>query len=262
MKKIALLALITVILTFTSCDNFFSNSWGKQRSYDSKNIDVNADNVDEWIEAAKGNPELADAVTEAIINELEKMGNTDNPEAAKLFEGGVNLAVESSGLGESILTEGAKLLGDIDDFDEDTFTDLLGKIQDDFNSGGGPGAAEKIGKLVDTVVEDKDGAPKFNDTYTEMAEPGDIVETILVLIMGELYDMGISIDDIDSWSSLEEIADGRLMLEVGPPPEIQVGPEASLTDVALAAYLNLIAENHDKYDNPMIYTIWEGFFNK
>lgn len=257
MKKLAVLTALAVILTFSSCDEFFSTSFGSSRSYNSSNIDVNAGNIDEWVAAAAGNPELADAVIEAIIQELEK--TTDPEEQAALVEGGVNLAAESAGLGESILAQAAELLGDADKLDEETVMDLLGKIQDEINAGGGAEASEKIAELVSFVIEDENGTPHFNDAYAAIARPGGVAEAILLLILGELgY---IPDPNLENWSDLEylteglKIEDGHVVVDAPPVP--------SPTSLALAAYLNLIIDNPVKYGkNPITKAIRDAFFGK
>ena len=268
MKKYTILGLVAVILTFSSCDEFFTTSWGKSRTYDPSKIDVNADNIDKWVKAATGNPDLADAVTSAIIHELEKFDHESlgSPEAAALLDGGVKLAVEASGVSTSIVARGAELLGDIDHFGEDTVMDLLGKIQGDFNSGGGPAAAKNIATMVELTI-DKDGPyPKFVGPYANIVKPGDVAEAILVLVLGEYG--GIPIIEKNNWEEITSKFEGLGILEDTPPnpPHINItndpNPPTSGA-IALAAYLNLIADDKSgKFtNNPLTDTIREAFFD-
>lgn len=263
MKKIACCAVAALVFTlsFTACDEFFSNSFGNQRKYDVSKINVNAGNIDKWIDLAVGNPELADALVEKIIQELAK-DNLGDADKAKLLEGGVNLAVESSGLGESILSNAAGALGDLTDADddklEDILTDILENIWEDFNSGGGPKAADNIAEIASYALANDEGVVEFEQWYKDTAKPGDVAEAIMVLILGELNDKDIS---IDNWSNLLEEG-----LHFGLTPDgnhVTVDAGASEKEKVLAAYLNLIVDGGPQFDsNPITSAIRDAFFNK
>lgn len=259
MKKAAIIGLIAVILTFSSCDDFFRSSWGKSRTYDASKINVNADNIDEWVAAATGNPELADAIAEAILQKLK--GSTNEREKAKLLEGGIKIAVESSGLGESLLARGAELLANADDLDEDTVTKLLDKIMDDFLSNGGVQSADYIAEMLEESISTSTlSYPHFSDEYANAAQAGDIAEAILVLILGEAGRNGVSLDDPENWSELGSLTDG-LNISGGSPPHVVIDGSPSPTALALAAYLNLISDQSDRLlDNPLTNAIYEAFF--
>ena len=262
MKKIAILAIIAVVLTFSSCDDFFKTTWGNQRSYDPSNIDVTPGNIDEWAAAVLGNPDLAGAVSEAII---EKLKNTSDPaEKAALLDGGVKIAVESSGLGESLLTRGAELLGDAEDINEDTILELLEKIQSDFNSGNGVQAADYIAEMLVGCISigPPAGVPHFDPEYANIVKPGDVAEAILVLILGELgRDDELTMDD---WDDIKNLCAGLdIDFDTGDYPHVVVTDETVVSDtaLALAAYLNLIIDNPDKFaDNPLTDAIRNAFF--
>jgi len=245
MKKIAVLVIFAVVLTLSSCDDFFSKSWGTQRTYNTSKINVNAGNVDDWIKASAGNPALAKAVAEAI---LKKLPAVNDAEKKILLGAGLRLAVESSGVGELLLSEFAKQLKntDIDNFDETTIENILDKIVDDFNKGGGADAAELIGQIAGEFIDDKDGTPKFDEEYIDSLKSGDVAEAILVLILNELGNSGAS---IENWDDIENLTLGL----VSDGYHIQVGDPENTTpgSIALAAYINLIIDHPEKFqDNP------------
>ena len=257
MKKIAFLTVLVIALGFTSCDDFFSNSFGKPRKYDVSKIDVNAGNVDKWIDIAIGNPELAAALAEKIIQELDK---TSGKEKAKLMDAGVKLSVESSGLGESLLSNSADILADLANADTDELEDILTKlfenIRNDFNSGGGQKAADNITAIASKDIEpnplNNGDAPQFGQEYRDTASPGDVAEAILVLVLGELGD-----DDIEDWNKLP-----RLDLAYDPEAGgfVVKNGDPSPNQITVAAYLNLIIVGGDKFnDNPLTSAIKEGF---
>ena len=259
MKKLRIPALAAVVFFFLSCDNFYRGSFGSFRNYDSSNINVSAANVDEWIDHAVGNPQLAAAVVEKIIEEMEKLP-PNSPEKAKLLEGGIILAVESSRLGEIIITRAAELLGDLDDdHDSKTVENILHNIQMDFDASGGKRAADSIAHMINMCLRGSPalngGIPRFEEVYARSARPGDAAEAILVLVLGELN--GNSVDD---WNDIQSVADGltiannRIQVDTG-----RGNPSPS--SLALAAYLNLIADDPDKFgDNPLTETIYDAFF--
>ncbi|MCL2319306.1 MAG: hypothetical protein FWC45_04420 [Treponema sp.] len=264
MKIRACCAMIALFfaLSFTGCDAFFSTSLGSPRKYDASKIDVNAGNIADWLKASVGNSDLASAVTEAILRELGKV--TDPAEKAALLQGGVSLAVESSGLGESILTRGSELLQNLDNIDDTVVTDLLKNIQNDFISSGGVQAAENIAQMVNkSITTDANGIPVFDKTYADLAQPGDVAEAILVLVMGELGSK--SITDQNTWSDLTTLTNGLDIIKDSDPPQVKVTDSSSVspTSLALAAYINLIAGNPDKFmGNPLASTINDAFFSK
>jgi len=252
-KKTVFLAFLVFILTFTSCDDFFSSSWGTSREYDPSNINVNAGNVDQWIKTAVGNPALAEAITEKIIQELE---NVSGPDKVVLMQAGIKLAVESSGLGILILINAADLLGNFDKNDTEALTDILDKIQEGFNSGGGPNAANNLATIACSgIIIDNDGVPVFEPEFANSVSPGDVAEAIMVLVLGEL-----SSGSIEDWSELDSY--GLSKDGTDENPKITVDPDATPGQIALAAYLNLIADSDNSAfnDNPLTQTIREAFF--
>jgi hypothetical protein len=250
MKKLSCCILVILFFSFSSCDDFFSHSLGKPQKYDLSKMDVNAENVDKWLESARGNPELTAALLVKIKQEL---GSTDGPEKAKLMEAGIKLAVQSSGLGMIIINQASDAMGNPDDVNEDTLMDLLNGIRNDFNSNGGAKAAEDLSEIagMDIEAQQEGSVPQFGDDYKEAADPDDVAEAILVLALGELGPDPV----IDDWSNTTElgldITDGYVTITDSDP---------SPNQVVLAAYLNMLAEGDPKFDeNPLTSVIKDAF---
>ena len=259
MKKITATVFAFAIFTFVfvSCDEFFSTSFGKPRKYDISKINITAGNLDKWIDLAVGNPELAAALTEKIIQELD---SKTGAEKAKFMDAGVKLAVESSGLGESILSNSADILADLADADSDELEGILTKlfenIRNDFNSGNGQKAADNIAAIASKDIEyteqSNGWAPQFGQEYRDTASPGDVAEAILVLVLGELGDA-----DIEDWNKLPKM---DLAYDPDEGCFVVKGVDPSDNQIAVAAYINLIIVGGDKFnDNPLTSAIMKGF---
>lgn len=260
MKKatvVAVLAVFVFALCFTACDDFFSKSWGSSRTYDASKIDINSKNKDDWLNAAIGNPALADAIIKAIDKKL-KDGSIDPAEKAILLDTGVKLAVESSQIGTSMLTRAAEILGNADNLDPDTVKELLDKIQKDFNTGGGPSAAENIAQMVNDSISD-DEYPKFDDNYANLAQPGDVAQAIMVLTLGFMGENSVS---SDNWDNITDLTEG-LTYDSGHIVVVVDG-DPSDSALAMAAYLNLVADNCGSggawENNPLTSAIYDAFF--
>ena len=251
MRKLSCCILAILVLTFLSCDDFFSSSLGKPQKYDLSSIEVNAGNVDRWIETARGNPELTAALLEKITRELE---SAEGEEKARLMEAGIKIAVQSSGLGTTIIKQGSSVLEeDFNDVTQDTLMDLLNRVIDDFISNGGPEAAENISQIagMDIAEQHEGSAPQFGDDYKNTAEPDDVAEAILVLALGELGPN----PSVEDWNNTEElgldITDGYVTI---------TDPDPSPNQVVLAAYLNMLAEGDPRFDdNPLTSVIKDAF---
>jgi hypothetical protein len=256
-KWLFVLALLLPALVFTSCDSFFSSTWGSARSYDSSNINLTLGNLEDWRKAAIGNPALAAAVTKKIRVMVSTMG--DGPEKAVFQEAGVQEAIESSGIGVSLLGNAADVLGEIDDLEgEKAVTDLLTNIRDDFNSGGGPQAAADIAGIISGNITGGGGGgtPTLTGAYADTAKPGDVGQAVLVLALAVFGDADIE-------ETIDGIGDGSAFvcdLKVDGN-EVKVDNGASLEAQALAAYLNLIAgDTSGKFgDNLITNAIKEAF---
>ncbi|MDR0582862.1 MAG: hypothetical protein LBG57_00715 [Treponema sp.] len=254
-------ALLLGALLVISCDDFYSSTWGTSREYDSSKIDVNAGNVDDWIEKAAGNPELADALTKKIKDELKK-GNLSDNDKAKLQEGGVALAIEASGIGETILEKASDILGNgISDAAD--LSNLFAGVQGDFKKNNGAGAASDIAEIAGGSLTQsdygRDDVPKLTGVYAENADPAVVGQAVVVLTLalvgnaeGAATDMSkVDLGELDDYGIY--INENKEAAVMGDNPT----PEA----VTLAAYLNLIADDKTgKYSsNPLTGTIATAF---
>jgi len=269
MKKIAILAVVALVLTFSSCDEFFSSTLGSSRSYDPAKINVNAGNIDDWVKACIGNKKLAAAVSEAIIRELGKLPD-GSPAKAALLAGGIKIAAESSGFGESVLARAAELLGKGSDFTPESMTELFALIQADFKANGGSKAADNIAAMAKAGMSGTGpgGTPKLDPAYAANATPSDVAQAIMVLVMGEMGDTGVG---DGNWSDLDSneiyigigLADG-LGIDEGTKKVIVTGTgdgAPSANALALAAYLNLLSDQNGlSGDNSLNSALYEAFF--
>jgi hypothetical protein len=237
-KKVFLFgALLAAALLVISCDDFISGSMGTQRNYDSSKIDLNAGNVDDWIEKAVGNPELASALTDNIKTQLKET-NLNNNERAKLQEAGVTLAVEASGIGANILSNGSGAVSKIEQKGVDGVVELFKDVQGDFKSNNGLKAAKDISEIVGGSITMTDGIPEITGQYAENAKPSDVSQAVLVLTLAVLEQEHLDANaenlKVDQLPGL--IIDGNGMVKKDPA----FGGEPSQEALTLAAYLNLI----------------------
>ena len=149
-KKLYLIGffVLFVSLVFTACDTFFSTSWGKERDYDPAKINLNVDNLDDWLYASVGRPKLAAAVN-VKIKELVNGLPPGHPDRLKLQKAGVRLAIEASGVGTSLLSNVDKLVDAAENGDADALKNILDSILDDFRDSGGPAAANDLAEIID-----------------------------------------------------------------------------------------------------------------
>jgi hypothetical protein len=251
MKKKAMsmvgVLLLASALIFSACDQFFSTSWGTARKYDPSKIKLNAKNVDDWVNTAIGNPELAAALTEKIKDELSGVpqGNP-SPDQEKLQEAGVTLAIEASGIGESILSNASGLISKLTEENNDdlknTVTELLNDIQSDFRGHNGSTAAENLAAIVGgSLASGSYGngtTPEFTGLYANKAKPSDVGQAVMVLALSIIEDKGLSVSSVD----LENLDQSSLGITINNGKAEIVGTPDQKT-IVLAAYLNLIAED-------------------
>jgi hypothetical protein len=260
-KKRICAALAALTLLVVSCDSFFASSWGAMRGYEAGGIDINADNLDEWMLLSLGNPELAFALTEKI-KEKVKGASPYSQETLQFQEAGVSLALEASGIGVSIVSNVAASLDELEKGDEKAVKKILTDIQADFKTGGGPQAAANLAEIVGVSLNQANpgigSTPEFIGLYAQAAAPGDVGQAVLVLALAVLGNVpgGISgaVDDLAEGSA--DIAglslqSGRIVIAGSAVPEALV----------LAAYLNLIAaDSSGKFDaNPVTKAIKDVF---
>ena len=248
----ALIAAIA-ILTLAACDDFFSTSWGESRGYDQSKIHLTMDNLQVWKEKSLGNPDLAAALVKKIISELD---GKSGAEKATLQSFGIEMAIEQSGIGTLIIELAGKDISNIKD--ADGLKNLLGAVQGKF-TGGGDSAAANIAAIAakSDLTGTNDGeTPKFptDDQYTAQASASDIGMAVVALTLAVLPDIKAT-DDLDdvlkSKTSLGFNDDKRVTVKDGAKPE----------EKALAAYLNLIAEDMTgKYEkNPITSGLMSAF---
>ena len=245
MKKIPFLAISAILvfsLCFSSCDGFFGSSWGSNRKYDASKISLDLGNLDQWVEAAVGNPDLADALTEVI---KEKVKKSNGKEKGRYQEAGIKVAVESTGVGTSILTNGLDALADLvnEDYEseEKLIKDLLSSILDDFNANDGPQAAEDIAEMLEITTQSLAYVPTLPLDYLEFAKPGDVAQAILILVLAELSNEELELDNLKNY--FENITSGLSYDEPPFPGKIQADSSASETAVVLAACFNFLIDS-------------------
>jgi hypothetical protein len=233
-----------IVFALSSCDNFFSTSWGKEREYDASKIKLSTNNLDSWKEKAVGNPKLAKALVEKILSELP---GKSGPEKAKFQKVGIELAVEQAGIGTKMIELAGSALSDIDS--EDGVKNLLAKVQSGLSdvdkAAGNIAAIVKASALVGTGAGQ---APTFDltDPYAAAASPSDVGMAVMVLALSVIpnIDGNTDLSDLSGLTNLE-IDDGSV--------KVKSGTTATPEEIALAAYLNLIAsDTTGKYDNNLI----------
>ena len=250
MRRVLYSFLAVFVFVFSSCDDFFSKSlWPSTQKYNLVNIDLNGENIDQWLESARGNPELTAALLKKIEQDLAS-GKFSGSEKAKLMEAGIRLAVQSSGLGTSIIANASSVLGNMDNVSENTLLDLLSGVRSDFNRNGGPAAAASLSAIANAGISGS--PPQFDYSYRNTAQPGDVAEAVFVLALGVLGPFA----NINSWSDPSAL--GLDITENGYVTVID--PNPSPNQKALAAYLNLINTGGPEYsNNPLTAAIREAF---
>ena len=245
------------LFLITTCDSFYSNSWGKSREYDTANIKLTVDNLPSWKKAARYNPSLAQALTEVINEMVKNMG--DGPERAIFQEAGVEFAIKSAGLGTTVLNNMDKF--DLDDPEE--IVTVLEAIQNDFNNSNGSAAA---GDLA-AIVEPQGGfgtTPEFDPSYGNIAKASDVGQAVVILTLALLEQKGVSdvLDDHDV-VNFEEWDIGLVIANDGTKDvKVEAGGKPSPEALALAAYLNLIKNDPtNKFDNNPITSGIKDLFN-
>ncbi|MDR2795611.1 MAG: hypothetical protein LBB47_02730 [Spirochaetaceae bacterium] len=241
-------ALFTVFM-LASCDDFFSSSWGTMRDYDLSKIKLTLDNLQELKEKAVGNPELAGALVEKIIRELD---GKSGAEKAAFQEAGIDLAIEQSGIGTSILELAGKDIANMSD--ETGLQDLLGSVQNKFNSGNGKAAARNIATIVDKSLPTSGQFPP-GDQYVARASASDVGMAVAVLALAVMPDIGSSDKDLKA-----QMNDGNKGISISGNTAT-VKSNATHEEIAFAAYLNLILRDpNGKYDgNPITSGIKSAF---
>jgi hypothetical protein len=249
-KKIsnAMWLVLSVFLVFalTSCDDFYSTSWGKARDYDASKIKLTENNLQRWKENAVGNPALAEALVKKIISVLDSKSGA---EKAVFQQAGIELAIEQAGIGTKIIEVAGSALSNIDS--EDGLKDLLNKVQTGLGDVGP--AAGNIATIVGKSkgIEEKSYSagdiPEFDssDVYAATASPSDVGMAVMVLALSIIPNDKIASGEI-TVGGLEgfEFAGNLVKVTRSPPTQ---------KEIALAAYLNLIVQDEtERFDDNQI----------
>jgi hypothetical protein len=241
----ALVLAVLVGLVVTSCDDFFSTSWGPSQEYDISKIKLEQGNLDQWKKKAVGNPDLAKKLVEKIIGELS---GKSGAEKAAFQEAGIELAIEQSGMGTKILEVASSDLSNIDS--EAGVKDLLQKVQSDLD-GNTTEAANNIATIAsaNSLLKTKAGqAPKFprDDPYASTADASNVGLAVMVLALAVAPEIDTSKDLASQIPHLSVDTESE-------PRAVTVTARASPTEIVLAAYLNLIAsDTTSRFDDNVI----------
>jgi hypothetical protein len=233
---------LLTLLTLVACDDFFSTSWGSAREYDLSKINLTVDNLEDWKGKAAGNPDLAAKLVDKIISELD---GKSGAEKAAFQTAGIDLAIEQSGIGTTIVELAGKDISNIKD--KDGLIDMLSSVQGKFS---GDAAAGNIATIA-LASNPTGNAPSFppNDPYTAQASASDVGMAIAVLALA------LAPDDVGKdGADLDESLPESLTITGGDGNrQVTANGGASPEERALAAYLNLIAsDNTGKYEkNPI-----------
>ena len=146
-KKLkALSAALIVLFLMNSCADFFSTSWGEVFKRDPRNVRVTASNVQDLLDAAKGNPDLA----REILNQI----NTDSSDALKLA------AIKA-----------ANQAADISTLALESISDLIDAV----NSGDNGTALRRVIEQIDRDIQSRDLAGisgKLGDIFADKVSGG------------------------------------------------------------------------------------------
>ena len=249
-KTMCVVCALFVLVALVSCDDFFSTSWGEVRKYDLSKIHLSVDNLETWKNKSVGNPALAKAIVEKIIAEL---GGKSGAEKALFQKFGVQIAIEQSGIGTSIVNVAGSAmdkLEDLEDGKEEEWTkDLLVKVEGALNSGDVKGAAANIANIVGSDISDiteENNIPEFTGPYAGAASASDVGMAVLLLSLAVLPDINVT--------NLNDIEDSHFaIVKSGTTKKINVTGDATPEEKAFAAYMNLIAaDTTDRFeDNPI-----------
>ena len=267
MKKIAVLVGIALLLSFSACDDFFTSSYGEQfaREYNPDNVNINSDNVNDWIKRATGNTELAFVVSGKIKSDLEGFEGDLDEETAALIDGGVKLAIEASGVGTSIVNNVMTNVDSlIDGADSDESINLMEAIllgiQGDFQDKNGKEASSNLAAILGHAISGKEDGeiPVLDPEYISKSSPNDVAFGVIVLTLGIIEDAPDfrieDVEDIEEWGSfISDVVTGlRFDAE-----DLRVTVDTSTGEpsdeaLAMAAYFNLFMDAPDDFMNGVL----------
>jgi hypothetical protein len=184
-------AVVLCAVLLASCSDFFTTSWGKAR--DPGTITVTTKNVKSLLKESKGDPTASRGILEKIAEELEK-----NPNQPELQTAAITAANQASGLTGLVLDN----IGDVLNANEDTFTTLLGDIQETAKE-------NKLDEISVNVVNSlgpavTTGKPQFIPGVAEKDKVSDaeLAQLALTLILAESEKASQDIDAyIAAWGT-------------------------------------------------------------
>ena len=242
--KVFLTALVIILLIFTSCDDFFSTSWGTMRTWHPDQIQITPNNLQDLLRIAAYDPRFADALTQAIIREL---GN-DPPEPyrTELEKAGITAAIKTSEIGISDLVDNISTIldiissGEYDGNAENLFFTMLRNLQKNF--GQGERAAAHILVILAPTIENN--PPEF--TKTDHIKNTEAIQAVLLLTLAILDGKEISENpntlrnDLGLGISGNKITAPRPSIRP-PMPGWENEKDGNLS-YTLAAYINYFAD--------------------
>jgi len=246
-KALCLVGALLGVFALTACDDFYSNSWGKTREYNPSIIDLTASNLDDWLDAAVGNPDLARALTKKTKDKVSGMAD-DDPAKIIFQSAGVEFAFEASGLGISFAKNLGKVVdvmeaGEEDGDSEQVLINLIRGIRNDFDAS----VADDLAQIVKPRDGFIEGAPpRFANTYINGARASDVGIAILIMMLATL-------DDFSTSEELEEKLEEKITIDNQSDPwEFSIKNDVEPKIQTLTAYLNLISSGGERFDSNLI----------
>ena len=195
--------ILFMLLAFTACDDFYSTTYGTERDYDPDKINLTADNLNEWLDAAIGRPKLAKVLSEKI-KDMVTGGKLSEKDKQKFQEAGVKIAIEASGIGIIFLSNVGDVFDAAQDGDPEAVITLITDIIEDFKKAGGPAAARDLAGIVLADPEN----------YFSNAGSGDVSMVVLVLTMSVICDISeidtenLTLEDLNLWKDEDGVITG------------------------------------------------------
>ncbi len=102
------LIIILFVGVLTSCDDFFTTSWGSWAARDMSKMDfkVSADNIDDLMDKAANNKKMQAAILDSLVDAVKKAEGEDKK---KLQNAGVDLALSCTNVMDTVLNSMAEL---------------------------------------------------------------------------------------------------------------------------------------------------------
>jgi hypothetical protein len=143
-KKLgAISAALVVLATLNSCADFFSTSWGDLFKRDPAKVKVTSSNVNDLLDAAKGDKELA----RAILDQID--GNSSDT----LKRAAIKAANQASDLSALALENVSSLLDAMDNPNANALQDLADKINAQAQGNDLEGVSKKLVSILTPKLE-------------------------------------------------------------------------------------------------------------